>query len=744
MPEPPSQSPPSQSPPAQSSSSQPPPAAEAAAPDAAAVLLAAPYRDAREHLDDHLLRVQRWLERHRLLFPDRYEGRLGPLPPDEGRLAALEKELAELAARIAARERATAPTGVVLPLPRLQEALGLSAQEADLLVALCAAEVEPEFQRAFERVLGERQGDVAFYAELSGGRGQDRHRLEASMHPAGVLARHGLVQLAGERAWAPRTPLLYLKVKLGPRLGAYLQGELLPPPEALPHGVRLYPGRGPLRPLEDLVLPAGLSERLGAALRALRGGQSEPEPVCLVGPRRSGRKALCAALLPDSPLTVVDAATLPRESDDFAETLRQALCEAVLQGGPLYFDSADALTQLEGPQRARLREILAAARPGLVLAVDGAVDPLQELFPRLLPMTVPMPDTLTQTATWARLLPADVVLEPSCDLEALTLHYSLPAGSIQRCVEDLVRGARVRDAGRPSIGMGEALVAVRRQLGNRFGDLAQLVSNTFRWDDLVLPEEVLQRILEVVAYARHRDQILYDWGFERKLPYGRSISVLLAGAPGTGKTMVASLLAKEMGLELFRVNVSKVVDKYIGETEKNLARIFDEARRGQVALLFDEADSLFSKRTEVKSATDRYSNLAVNYLLQAVESHDGVIILTTNHEKALDDAFRRRIRFRVTFPLPTEEDRARLWRSMLPAEALVTDDVDWLHLGRSFNMAGGSIKNSVVRAALHAASLGTAINAKLLEHGARLEAEELGNLVKNPAPVLPTEDEGER
>ena len=287
----------------------------------------------------------------------------------------------------------------------------------------------------------------------------------------------------------------------------------------------------------------------------------------------------------------------------------------------------------------------------------------------------------------------------------------------------------LRDPERPVIGMSEALVAVRRQLGNRFGDLAQLVSNTFRWDDLVLPEGILDRILEVVAYARHRDRILYDWGFERKLPYGRSISVLLAGAPGTGKTMVASLLAKEMGLELFRVNVSRVVDKYIGETEKNLARIFDEARRGQVALLFDEADSLFSKRTEVKSSTDRYSNLAVNYLLQAVESHDGMIILTTNHEKAMDEAFRRRLRFRITVPLPGEAERAMLWRSMLPKEAHREEEIDWTALAREFDIAGGSIKNAVVRAALRAIATGAPISTDLLRHGARLECEEMGILV---------------
>lgn len=706
-------------------------------------VLPEPYAGGREHLDDHLLRVQLWLERHRLVFSDRY-GRDGEEPERAARSAQIERELADIEQQIARREQQSAQAGIRLPLVRLRAALSLSRQEEDLLVALAAAEIEPEFQRAYQRALGDSvgQGDVAFYAELTGGRGPHRYALESSLHPGSTLVRHGLAVLAPDRGWVPRTPLLYMKVKLGARLGSFLQGEVLPPPHMLPHGVSVYQAR---RRLEELVLPEGLAERVGAALRTLPAApQPEgavPDPVCLVGPRHSGRKALCAALLPDALLVVVNAGGLPKEQEAFEQLLREALCEAVLQGGPLYLDGADAIASAVDPAlRTRLTEILRGVRVRLLLSTDGAIDPLLEVFPRLLPVNIAVPDAVTQTALWARLLPADVQLDSTCDLEALTLHYSLPAGSIHRCIEDLVRAARVKKPARPTISMSEALGTVRRQLGNRFGDLAQLVSTTFRWEDLILPEEVLQRVLEVVAYAKHRDLILYEWGFEKKLPYGRSISVLLAGAPGTGKTMVASLLAKEMGLELFRVNVSRVVDKYIGETEKNLARIFDEARRGQVALLFDEADSLFSKRTEVKSATDRYSNLAVNYLLQAVESHDGVIVLTTNHEKAMDDAFRRRIRFRVSFPMPTDEDRARLWRSMLPPEASQTADVDWLGLGRQFNMAGGAIKNAVVRAALHAASAGTPITGLLLEHGARLESEELGCLVLSPSSTVPPED----
>nr|HPH70054.1 ATP-binding protein [Kofleriaceae bacterium] len=228
--------------------------------------------------------------------------------------------------------------------------------------------------------------------------------------------------------------------------------------------------------------------------------------------------------------------------------------------------------------------------------------------------------------------------------------------------------------------------------------------------------------------AAHRERIFADWGFDRKLPYGRGLSALFAGPPGTGKTMICSLLAKELGLELYRIDLSQVVNKYIGETEKNLGRVFDEAARGQVMLLFDEADSLFAKRTEVKSSHDRYANLEVNYLLQRMESHEGVVVMTTNSETAIDPAFRRRIRFRVRFPAPDEKQRLQLWQGMMPKEARVAAGVDLDLIAQKYPLAGGNIMNALVRAATAAAADGSEITQEHLRRAAELEYSEMGFL----------------
>jgi SpoVK/Ycf46/Vps4 family AAA+-type ATPase len=202
------------------------------------------------------------------------------------------------------------------------------------------------------------------------------------------------------------------------------------------------------------------------------------------------------------------------------------------------------------------------------------------------------------------------------------------------------------------------------------------------------------------------------------------------GPPGTGKTLAASLIAKELGRDLFRVDLSRIVDKYVGETEKNLDRVFRAATQSHAMLLFDEADSLFAKRTGVESANDRYANLAVNYLLQALEAFDGICILTTNMTSSIDEAFRRRMRFRIEFPKPEHAEQVALWRTMIMPEAAIARDLPWDKIASEFpDMTGGHIRSAVLRAAFLAVSEGGIIDVNRIRRAARAEYEELGHIV---------------
>ena len=340
----------------------------------------------------------------------------------------------------------------------------------------------------------------------------------------------------------------------------------------------------------------------------------------------------------------------------------------------------------------------------------------------------PLPSAGDQIQLWRRALPGD----PDRAAEGLSERFSLTPGAIFRAAEQARReGALGLAGGEPAERLARA---VRRSSELLLARIAQPFSTTLDWGDAVLPASVDEKLQEILASLRHRRRVHDDWGFRRKLSYGGGLSCLFAGPPGTGKTMMASVLAKSVGRELYRVDLSQVVSKWIGETEKNLATLFDEAQRAQVILLFDEADSLFSTRTEVSSSNDRFANMEINYLLQRMETFDGMTILTTNMAESIDAAFKRRIRYRVEFPFPDAPLRESLWRSMFPPEAEVAADIDFADLAQRFDLAGGSIKSAVVRAAVYAAEAGGPITAAHLVRAAAAEAREMGRLVREDTP----------
>ncbi len=259
----------------------------------------------------------------------------------------------------------------------------------------------------------------------------------------------------------------------------------------------------------------------------------------------------------------------------------------------------------------------------------------------------------------------------------------------------------------------------RRQARPQLDALAQRIDPSAHWDDLVLPDAQRQTLREIVMHVRHRAQVYETWGFSDKGRRGLGISALFAGASGTGKTMAAEVLARALRLDLYRIDLSQVISKFIGETEKNLRKVFDAAESGAAILLFDEADALFGKRSEVKDSHDRYANVEVSYLLQRMEAYSGLAILTTNMKAALDQAFLRRIRFVVQFPFPDAAQRAEIWRHIFPA-GVPTAGLDWAQLAR-LNVSGGHIRNIAMNATFLAAEDGQAVGMQHLLQAARGE-----------------------
>jgi len=407
---------------------------------------------------------------------------------------------------------------------------------------------------------------------------------------------------------------------------------------------------------------------------------------------------------------VLAADALPAEPAD-AETVSRAWQrEAALSGGALLIED-DEMESGETSRAAFLRFV--DGLNGAVALASRERRPLGRRAVVLLDLS--RPRTAEQIAMWRGAL-GPVADSLNGRIEELGTQFRLRRPAIDAAVVD----ARARSAANDDDELGNALWdACRRQTRPRLEELAQRIEPAASWDDLVLPAAEKQILRDIAAHVRQRATVYETWGFARRGSRGLGISALFAGASGTGKTMAAEVLATEMRLDLYRIDLSAVVSKYIGETEKNLRRVFDAAEDGGAILFFDEADALFGKRSEVKDSHDRYANIEVSYLLQRMECYRGLAILTTNLKNSLDTAFLRRIRFVVQFPFPDPAQRAEIWRRVLPVET-PTEGLDPERLAR-LNVAGGSIRNIALGAAFLAADVREPVRMTHLLRAARSE-----------------------
>jgi SpoVK/Ycf46/Vps4 family AAA+-type ATPase len=712
-----------------------------------------PYADAREYLADTLEKVRALVGRHLLRHPARHvgddlrpkrdQGRSVDLPELRqilannlvitDRVEDLDEWLAEFSAHMDRRLAATTRAGRSLPVQRLQKRFRLTPAALELLLTIVAPELDEDLLRAYTVAWSDftrRQGDVAFYSSLLATSFAEQEQVRDLLLEDGPLVGPGLVELTDPGGFTPRAPVLFRRVKAAERIVEHLRGREQPSPATLGAGVSLETGA----PGDPPPIHAPATREAFALAQRLAARRGEDLHLLLVGPAGCGKKSLVRHDLtgPDRPLLVVELGCLADELAGLLPRLRWCLREARLQEALVYLDGADHLAELaEGSTRRRLLEMLRNHPGPLCLG-------LERVLPAAVCQTlggwpvckVPPPGPREQEQLWARGLAGGAPETIGGTPAALARRYNLTGALIlqsARLARELADAAADRESPpRPTEAHLER--AIQQCLDGRLSTLADALETELRWPDLIVPPEVRQRLEEIAAFARQRETVFETWGFGAKFPYGRGISALFSGPPGTGKTMAASIIAAELGMPLFRVDLSQIVDRYVGETEKNIRRIFDAAADGHGVILFDEADSLFAKRTEVRSSSDRYANLEVNFLLQKMESFEGVTLLTTNSAESIDEAFKRRLRFRIHFPFPDREMREQLWQSMLPAAARVAPDIDFRFLAEEFEMSGGMIKSAVLRAAFLAADRDRPIDGELLCDSAAIEYAEMGRL----------------
>jgi AAA+ superfamily predicted ATPase len=673
----------------------------------------APLFDPSEHLRLHLRWFAGRLERHRY---QRDQSQLDAV----GRLFSTERRLARLEATIAARVARSDPAA--LPIVQLQRRFDLSDRAIQFLIGAAAPGLDLAVGRTIAELNADRaQCDVGFLCSVLTDDPIDVRILLGELGEMAPLVRYRLIRLAAPRGWVPEGPLLLAPVAVPDRVVRWLGGETHLEGARFERSARLQRGAEGATFDDDT---AALLDRV--LFRTADTGQREPTVVA--GPSLSGKTTAVAYAADARGLLVLqlDVHALVFAADPL-DTIQDVVREACLHDAVLLVRHAEVLLE---DRRANLRHAIAGAmadgRLWVVLTTRGEVADLLRMAPGTQLLRLDMPTETEQLRLWHRALPPSIPRAPDLDPELLVRRYHLAPGDIGEAAHAATIAAMRQ--GSP-VTFSHMTEAVRGRLRHRLKDIADVITTTIEWDDIVLREDIIDRIIELLSTVQYEKIVMDQWGFSRRFSYGRGLSALFSGAPGTGKTMIAGLIAKELGLELFRVDLSRVVSKWVGETEKNLGLAFDEAQNARAILLFDEADALFGKRTEVRSSNDRYANLETNYLLQRIEAFEGIVLLTTNRDTSIDEAFRRRLRFRIEFPTPELHERELLWRSMIPAAAPLGAEVDFHRLAERFQMTGGYIKNAAMRAAyLAATSEHKVITQALLEKAAALEWEEMGKL----------------
>lgn len=634
----------------------------------------------------------------------------------------LGEDLAQLEGQIDERKAESLRQGRELRLERLGDRFALTSFDKDILL-FCLL---PEFDLKYERLFGYIQDDVtrkrptvalaldllctSFEDRLVGRQSLSQHAPLIKYH---FISRHD--DTPGKHA-----PLLAESLKLDDRIRDYLLGFDEIDADLLPFVHRIAPQRR----LEDIVLADSIRARLVRLTDAHKDGSHliwyfyGPEGTG----KRSTAEALCHRL--GTGLLVADVKLMSQVSLPF-DTITGLLCrEAMLQDATIYWKGFDTL--LDDDFSSQLRTALAEIEqhPGLVILSGGRVwDARHSWGSKLfIPVEFPIPDYGQRQQLWLTSLGG----QAESAVGALAGKFQLSGGQILEAASLARNLALWRDGG--SVTGDDLHRACRRVSNQKLIQLARKVKPRYIWADIVLPKDQLEQLREICNYVKYHQLVYGEWGFEHKLSLGKGLNVLFAGPSGTGKTMAAEIMANELGLDLYKIDLATVVSKYIGETEKNLDRIFKEAQDSNSILFFDEADAIFGKRSEVRDSHDRYANIEIAYLLQKMEEYQGIVILATNLRKNLDEAFARRMHFSVEFPFPEEEDRFRIWQKAFPEAAPLSQDIDLAFMARQFKISGGNIKNIALSAAFLAVGDSGMVTMEHLIRATKREYQKMGKL----------------
>jgi SpoVK/Ycf46/Vps4 family AAA+-type ATPase len=586
-----------------------------------------------------------------------------------------------------------APTSAPSAAHALCSAFGLSRFERAILLMCAGVELDGRFAGLCAAAQGDPAREFPTFSLALAGLPEPHW---SAVTPAAPLRRWRLIECENQ----PGAPLLTSRLRIDERVLHFLTGIQYLDERLM---VLLEPVEG-----DRLASSQQSVAREIAAIWTRTDGQFPLIQLCGAdaATRRSIAAAACSAL--PWQLYALAAGHIPASAPELDTFARLWHREVTLSAAALCVET-ESLDRNDPKAVAQVSRLLETVSGPIVLAASDRWPPLRRPSVSL---EAQRPTAEEQRRVWQSLL-AETRMVGNGQVDNLIAQFSLTVPAIHASVRDALWAAEEQPLD------ARLWNACRVQARPRLDDLAQRIQPTATWDDLVLPAADKSLLREVAAQVAHRGTVYETWGFAEKIARGLGISAMFSGPSGTGKTMAAEVLANELQLDLYRIDLASVVSKYIGETEKNSRRVFDAAEDSGAILFFDEADALFGKRSEVKDSHDRYANIEVSYLLQRMEAYRGLAVLATNLKNSVDTAFLRRVRFVVNFPFPDAPQRAEIWRRAFP-EKTPTDGLDVGILAR-LNIAGGNIRNIALNAAFLAAQSGEPVRMTHVLHSARTE-----------------------
>lgn len=609
---------------------------------------------------------------------------------------------------------------IVVRLQHLQRVFGLSTFEMETLLLCLAPALDLRYEQLFSYLqndINRKRPSVNLALQLMGGAGLERLQKLPCFAADAPLLRHRLLEYAIDPS-NPNPPLLAQTLNVDRTVVNWLLGDYHPTAELGLHVQFVMP--------TDLGEVELLSPEVKSTLV-----QADLLPQALVlfsGPDIAAQTlaAHVMAVQQGRALLIGHIDQLVAQGMAADQALHSILRDALLNNAIAFLPGWDTLLHdRETPPH--LLSALMAHPDTVVVGSRLAWQPIGQDRPRvMLAVEFDLPDYAQRQLLWRHYLDTHGVDETNLDPVEVAGQFSLTTGQIR----DAVASARNRAIRRSdTVEQGDLFAGARMHSGAKLSDMARKITPRYDWGDIILPADQIEILRELVSTVRQRSKVLEEWGLGKKLASSGAVTVLFAGPPGTGKTMSAEVIARDLQLDLYKIDLSSLVSKYIGETEKNLERIFTEAQSSNAILFFDEADAIFGKRSGVKDAHDRYANLEISYLLQRMETYDGVTILATNLRSNLDEAFLRRLQFAIDIPFPDEKHRLQIWETLFPTTVPRSGDVDLAEMAKRFRLAGGNIRNILVSAAYLAAADSGTITMQHLLHGTRREFQKMGRLV---------------